>query len=650
MLERLRIHRLRKFLLAAAALLVLFVPIAVGLAAPALTLQPRVYFPIIMKARPPAVWTELIRSPGGTYGWQTLGHWRRIQWDAYHGCISALDCPYDPYEPTSGPEANWWQPAYDDSTWSAQGYVAWHNAWTQYGWDPIPEIGPYAWQAMPGWLHGITDLHRRSFSIPTGCTVEDAHLKTFSDNTSRWYINGSLIAQVQSNASSILPVSPAPFHAGLNLMALQVSNDNVSMTDNPFGIQYILEAALSCETVADTPTPSATPTNTPTPTATAATPSPTPTNTPTQTPTPTGTATPTATPTGTLTNTPTPTWTSTPTQTPTNTPTNTPTGTATSTPTPTNTPTSTATPTATPTSTPTVIPQPILRLAKSAAPVTYSSVGDVITYTYVVTNVGNVTLSGPIMITDDKIPESFQCGTVSSLAPGASVTCTHSYVVQPPDLPTVVSARFEINSSNASNQTVRVHRVITPWLESQVTWNNFAGGFDPSVLGSFVPTAVGWQAVDITALAQAWVNGTYPNDGILLEQGRTDFTLYSSSDNSDLTLHPRLVLTYTLPGSGTPMSMIIQRDPLQPTAVPDAYIWQAAPDQNTGSFPSLYTGLVGSGEKQSLLRFDFALCGSITNHALATATFNTIVITSNQAQATVNQTCGVPPTAPTSLR
>ena len=150
--------------------------------------------------------------------------------------------------------------------------------------------------------------------------------------------------------------------------------------------------------------------------------------------------------------------------------------------------------------------------------------------------------------------------------------------------------------------------------------------------------------------AQAWVNGTYPNDGILLEQGTTNPTYYWSSENNELALRPRLVLTYTLPADGTPMSMIIQRGPTQPTAVPDAYIWQAAPDLNTGSLSILYTGLVGSGEKQSLLRFDFALCGSITNHALATATFNSIIITSNQAQATIHRTCNAPLNASTSMR
>ena len=48
-----------------------------------------------------------------------------------------------------------------------------------------------------------------------------------------------------------------------------------------------------------------------------------------------------------------------------------------------------------------------------------------------------VTLSGPIMITDDKLG-SFACGTVTSLVPGASVSCTRNYVIQSADLGNVL--------------------------------------------------------------------------------------------------------------------------------------------------------------------------------------------------------------------
>jgi hypothetical protein len=262
-----------------------------------------------------------------------------------------------------------------------------------------------------------------------------------------------------------------------------------------------------------------------------------------------------------------------------------------------------------------------------------------------VTNTGNATLSGPIVITDDKLG-MFPCGVVPSLAPGASVTCTRLYVVQPSDLLTITSARFEIYALGATNQTVSLHRVITPWLESQVTWNNFSGSFDPAVIGSFTTDVGGWRAVDVTAPVSAWANGTFPNYGILLEQGLTPATIYVSSEDGDPTVHPRLTITYTLPGSGSPLSMTIQRGTTLPTAVPDAYIWQAAPDQNAGSASILYTGLVG-GEKQSLLQFDFALpCTQITNHATATATAGGITVTSNPAQATISQACATSMAAP----
>ena len=61
-----------------------------------------------------------------------------------------------------------------------------------------------------------------------------------------------------------------------------------------------------------------------------------------------------------------------------------------------------------------------LSLIKSASPTTYSAVRDLITYTYVLENTGNVTLNAPFTITDNvvKAADITVPATPTSLAPG----------------------------------------------------------------------------------------------------------------------------------------------------------------------------------------------------------------------------------------
>jgi uncharacterized repeat protein (TIGR01451 family) len=61
----------------------------------------------------------------------------------------------------------------------------------------------------------------------------------------------------------------------------------------------------------------------------------------------------------------------------------------------------------------------------------YDATGDVITYSYAVTNDGNVTISGPITVADDKTTVTCPAG---DLAPTASLTCSASYSITLEDL------------------------------------------------------------------------------------------------------------------------------------------------------------------------------------------------------------------------
>lgn len=110
------------------------------------------------------------------------------------------------------------------------------------------------------------------------------------------------------------------------------------------------------------------------------------------------------------------------------------------------------------TTTTTIAPAPAISLAKSADVANYSAAGQVITYTYVIRNTGNVAI-GPVQFTvdDDKINsgDPFACGAAgTTLAVDATVTCTATYTTTSGDLDgsvtnTAFAAAGEIRSSNA---------------------------------------------------------------------------------------------------------------------------------------------------------------------------------------------------------
>ena len=76
---------------------------------------------------------------------------------------------------------------------------------------------------------------------------------------------------------------------------------------------------------------------------------------------------------------------------------------------------------------------PGLSLVKSTTTADFSAAGDTIAYKYVLKNIGNVTLSGPFTVTDNKV--AVDCtAAAASLAPGASTTCTATYTVTAGDV------------------------------------------------------------------------------------------------------------------------------------------------------------------------------------------------------------------------
>ena len=84
-------------------------------------------------------------------------------------------------------------------------------------------------------------------------------------------------------------------------------------------------------------------------------------------------------------------------------------------------------------------------LVKSATPSTFSAAGQTISYSFAVTNSGNVTLSN-VQVTDTDLPglSAITCPT-TTLAPSATETCTATYVTLQSD----VDAGSIVNTATA---------------------------------------------------------------------------------------------------------------------------------------------------------------------------------------------------------
>lgn len=90
---------------------------------------------------------------------------------------------------------------------------------------------------------------------------------------------------------------------------------------------------------------------------------------------------------------------------------------------------------------------PAITMVKSATSgQNFTAPGQTVNYSYVVTNAGNMTLSAPVTVTDNKIA-TVSCPSLGTgLAPGLSVTCTGTYSVTQAD----IDAGFVTNNATAT--------------------------------------------------------------------------------------------------------------------------------------------------------------------------------------------------------
>ncbi len=110
-----------------------------------------------------------------------------------------------------------------------------------------------------------------------------------------------------------------------------------------------------------------------------------------------------------------------------------------------------------------------LSLTKSTTNTSFQSTGSLVSYDYLLTNTGDVTLYAPFTVTDDHIGSPvgtpFTCGAAASLDPGDTTTCNATYTVTDTD----VTNRTITNIATANAMDAAVGGSVVPSNQSSVT-------------------------------------------------------------------------------------------------------------------------------------------------------------------------------------
>ncbi len=293
-----------------------------------------------------------------------------------------------------------------------------------------------------------------------------------------------------------------------------------------------------------------------------------------------------------------------------------------------------------------VSPNPGASLTKTASPTTYDTAGQVIVYTYVIQNTGDVTLSGPFTITDDKLG-SFQCGAATSLAPGTSLSCTRSYTIQAsdlgsaPNLPTGVTTNINTGA----------------WLQGVMsTQDTTISGAAPGLPNGIYP---GWciqdhvnvDLHDQPGTLYSTIGGNLPADVASLSWGKVNYVLnhkIRGAGKSDLAFF-KDVQTAVWVSLGEPNPEFgISADAQQMIDAANAHA-NYVPGYGEVVAVIIYSDGMGTNPntiQESII--EVKPYQSITNHATATASAGQVAIQTGQVQATVSQVpAPAPPPVPT---
>ena len=264
---------------------------------------------------------------------------------------------------------------------------------------------------------------------------------------------------------------------------------------------------------------------------------------------------------------------------------------------------------------------------------------------YEIKNTGMIALSAPFTITDDRVG-TFPCSGPTTLAPGASVTCTANYVIQPGDLgddmaalPTGVNAivstgewlkgttsSFDVSMRGATGVPDGTYSAWCVEVDAFLDLQNEPGTLYSTIGGNLPPDVAGlpWNTVNYVLNHKfhgpgrtnvEFIEDVQTAIWLLLGQPPDPSIGVSAAAQQMIdaaNAHPDFV-----PGQGDVVAIIVYSDGM------------------SGGFESVQECILEMKPLQT-----------ITNHAVATAKAGSATLASNRVEATVSQLAQGAPVGP----
>ncbi len=185
---------------------------------------------------------------------------------------------------------------------------------------------------------------------------------------------------------------------------------------------------------------------------------------------------------------------------------------------------------------------------------------------------------------------------------------------------TITSVSLSLNVTNISSQPYEIYAMRRSWSESSATWNQASSGVNWSTAGanststdreSTVLGAVSSSTTGVKTFAfnsagvakvQAWVNTPSSNHGFVIQDyvNNSDGLDFSSKENSNVSLRPKLIVTYEVAAT----TVSFQQGASGYTGASDTKIRSDATTMNYGSATALE--IDGSPDYAALFRFDLS--------------------------------------------